>query len=131
MWKLIELQNLYRKYSNWLKPEALEQSNLVLRLESKWYTYTSIPNSTYTQSIKQKVINKITWLQPWLCDMMIVLKRKSLLFIELKRAKKSLSRVSEAQKEWIEVLNNLENVEAVVAYGVSEAVKIIDQMEAR
>lgn len=47
---------------------------------------------------------------------MIILKRNSLLFIELKRQKKSLSKVSKEQKEWIKALNDISNVEAVVAY---------------
>jgi hypothetical protein len=47
---------------------------------------------------------------------MIILKNKKLLFIELKRQKKSLSKVSEAQKFWIEKLNEIQNVQAIVCY---------------
>lgn len=125
----MDLQNLHHKYFNWLKPEALEQANLVLRLEYKGYTYTSIPNSTYTQSIKQKILNKMTWLNSWLCDLLIILKRWSLLFLELKRAKKSLSKVSKEQQEWINNLNNINNVEAIICYGCEEAIEQIKFLE--
>jgi hypothetical protein len=37
-------------------------------------------------------------------------------FLELKRAKKSLSKVSEVQKFWIDELNKINNVEAIVCY---------------
>ena len=130
--------NLYNRYKHWLKPEALEQANLVLWLESKWYTYTSIPNSTWTKSIKQKIVNKLTWLKPWLCDMLIILKRGSILFIELKRQKrvlkswklwKSPSVISKEQLHWIKELNKCDNVEAQICYWAKEAIEVVEKME--
>jgi hypothetical protein len=43
-----------------LPPEAQEQANLVEWLEAKNYTFTAIPNSTYTKSWYQKNLNKET-----------------------------------------------------------------------
>jgi hypothetical protein len=43
-----------------LPPEAQEQANLVEWLEAKNYTFTAIPNSTYTKSWYQKHLNKAT-----------------------------------------------------------------------
>jgi hypothetical protein len=50
-------------------------------------------------------------------------------FLELKRAKKSLSKVSEAQKFWIDKLNEVENVEACVCYGCEQAINLIKGKE--
>lgn len=44
--------------------------------------------------------------------------------IELKRAKKSLSKTSEAQNKWLEILNNA-GIESVVCYGADEAIEFI------
>lgn len=46
------------------------------------------------------------------------------LFIELKRAKKSLSKISKEQKEWIERLNK-QGYQAKVCYGADEAIETI------
>ena len=129
---------MFNKYFHWLKPEAIEQSRFVLHLEKNWYTYTAIPNSTYTKWWKQKIINMITWLKPWLCDMLVVLKRGSLLFIEMKLPRKVLkngslwaspSTVSEEQKKWIEILGNIDNVMAEISYGCDHAIELVDQYE--
>jgi hypothetical protein len=58
--KYLELLNLYKINYKRLKPEAREQANLVLYLEENNYKYTAIPNSTYTTSWNQKIINKLT-----------------------------------------------------------------------
>ena len=129
---------LYNKYRHWLKNEALEQANLVLWLEKNNYTYTAIPNSTYTKSFKQKMMNTLTGVKPWLCDMLIVLKNWWLLFIELKRLKKVLkswklstsnSSISENQQEWIDALNNINNIQAEICYGCDESIEIIKRIE--
>ena len=109
--------------------ETIEQQTLVHWLEINNYKYTSIPNSTYTESYSQKRKNKAEWLKPWLPDLLIILKRWSLLFIELKRSKKSLSKVSKEQKEWIEALSNISNVEAQVCYGAIEWIELIKKLE--
>lgn len=66
-------------------------------------------------------------------DYMIILPKKDnpkqsvLLFIELKRAKKSLTKVSTGQLEWINALNKIDNVHALVCYGSSEAIDVINK----
>ena len=49
------------------------------------------------------------------------------LCIELKRAKKSLSRLTPEQKEWQDKVNDLgtNNIQAYVAYGANEAIRVI------
>lgn len=129
MTKIIELTGLFNRYNNWLKPEALEQANFVLWLEENWLKYTAIPNSTWTTSMKQKIINKMTWLTPWLPDMLVIIPQKNkeskIIFIELKRQKKSLSKISEDQKKWIEEINKCMWVYASVCYWADEAICLI------
>jgi septation ring formation regulator EzrA len=93
------------------------------------YKFTSIPNSTFTRSRKQKIKNYVEWLRSWLPDILIILKRWSLLFIELKRSKKSLSKVSESQKKWLDELNNLRNIEAHVCYWAKKAIEKVKELE--
>jgi hypothetical protein len=103
--------------------EEIEQAEFVKYLRLKNLKFTSIPNSTFTRSWKQKIKNKRMGLNPGLPDLLICLPNK-LLFIEMKRTKNGS--VSGYQKEWIEALNAVDNVEAVVCRGCGEA---IDQVE--
>lgn len=138
MQKYLYLLELFDKYFHWLKPEAIEQAKLVLYLEKNKYKYTSIPNSTWTSSNKQKILNTMTWVSPWLCDMFIVLKRWSLLFIEMKLPKRILksgklwaskSVVSDDQKRWIDILSNIDNTMACIGYGHKDAIDQIEHFE--
>ena len=47
------------------------------------------------------------------------------LFIELKRAVKSKSKVSKEQEQWIEFLNSLPYAKAKICYGADDAIKFI------
>ena len=136
--KYLEWEKLYKKYKHWLKPEAEEQARVVLYLLRNWYTFTAIPNNTWTSSFKQKILNKITWLNPGLCDMLIILKRGSLLFIEMKLPGKILkkwgigaspSKVSDVQKVWINSLGEVDNVGAIISFWSKEAIEKIKYYE--
>lgn len=138
MQKLMYLSHLFQKWSHTLKPEALEQAKFVLWLEQHNYKYTAIPNSTWTKSNSQKRLNTMTWLNAGLCDMLIVLKRWSLLFLEMKLPWKILksgkmwaspSKVSDEQKEWIRILSDVDNVMACLGYGCDHAKEQVEYYE--
>lgn len=57
-------------------------------------------------------------------DISIYLSNK-VLFIELKRAVKSKSKVSKEQSNWIEFFNTLPYAKARVCYGAEEAIKFV------
>jgi hypothetical protein len=103
--------------------EEEEPVALVQWLELSGYIFTSIPNSTWTPSRKQKRKNYAMGLRSGLPDLLIILPGKGLLFIEMKRQKGG--EISECQKIWIEELNKIEGVEAIVCKGFEEAKKII------
>lgn len=136
--KYIYLLQLFDKHFDWLKPEALEQSKVILYLAKNKYRYTAIPNSTWTSSNKQKILNTMTWVNPWLCDIFIILKRWSLLFLEMKLPRKVLknwklwaskSSISDEQKIWIEDLSNIDNTMACIGYGHKHAIEQIEHFE--
>jgi len=109
--------------------EKIEQQILVHWLELNNYTFTAIRNESDTHSFYSWVKRKKSWVKKGVPDFLIILKRNSILFIELKRKKKSLSKVSKEQKEWISFLNKCKNVEAVVAYWAENAIKLINEYE--
>lgn len=107
--------------------EKDEQIALVQWLELKHYTFTAIPNSTYTTSWKQKALNKATGLRAGFPDLLIITKNcPCLIAIELKRVKGGV--VSPEQKKWLKALNAA-GVPAMVCNGFDEAIKFINEME--
>lgn len=121
-----------------LPTESQETIALANWLRLHNYFFTKNPNETFTKFMSVKRKNKLEWVSAWVPDMMIILKRWSLLFIELKRRKKVLksgklsssnSRISEEQKKWISELNKIENVQAEVCYWALEAIELIERLE--
>lgn len=112
---------------NCVPHEEIEQAQVVEYLELRGFYFTAIPNSTYTKSWKQKTKNKQQGLRAGLPDLLIVIPRGPLLFLEMKRVKGGV--VSEKQKQWINVLNNINNVHAEVAKGFEHALEIIKKYE--
>src|SRR5690625_4661990 len=93
--------------------EREEQRRVVQWCEDRGLRLTAIPNSTYTTSYRQKMLNKLTGLRPGLPDLLILVAphqskdgRGYLLMPEMKR--KRGGTVSPEQREWIEAINGLE-----------------------
>ena len=112
--------------------ESTEQVNFILWLEKRGLKFSSIPNSTWTPSIKQKIKNKKEWLRAGLPDLLILIeKNKSsvdrdiLIFIEMKRQKGG--GVSDSQLSWIKALNSVVDVEAKVCKWAEAAIKYISE----
>lgn len=90
------------------------------------YKYTHIPNETYTTFMGTKMKNKRMGVKKGIPDYMIVVPNKGLVFIEMKRQKGG--KVSPEQKEWIEELNKIDNIEATVCYGAEQAIEFISSL---
>lgn len=112
--------------------EYEEQCEFVDWLEFKGIKFTAIPNSTYTSSYNQKRKNYASGLRKGLPDLLIVLTkdqcnlgRSVMIWIEMKRQRGG--KLSPEQKEWMEVINEVADVESFVAKGCDEAIKIINQ----
>ena len=116
------------------KNEDFEQYNLVQWLELHWYKFTAIPNSTYSKSWKQKRKNYDMWLRPWMSDLIIILKRKNVLFLEMKKKKwprwwNNWSVISVNQKKWMEEINECKNVQYIVCFWYKDAITKIQLLE--
>lgn len=112
--------------------EDEEQYAFVEWLQKKRIKHSAIPNSTYTPHPNQWSKNKKLGLTPGLPDLLIfidrdrsITERAILLFVEMKRLRGGV--VSEYQKEWIECLNQVKNVEAAVCNGCGDAIRFIEQ----
>lgn len=118
--------------------EIYEQEALANWLDINNYKFSAIRNESDTHSFYKWKIRVRSWCRKWVPDFIILLKRNSILFIELKRQKKTLknwklwaspSVVSEEQKEWQKRLNAIDNVEAYISYWYEEAINIINFCE--
>jgi len=111
-----------------VQKEKDEGKALVQYLEWLGVRFTHIANETsrhdwsmYHQGVRAGVP-----------DYMIILPDKHdknknvLLFIELKRSKKSLTKTSTDQLEWIRDINKVDNVQALVCYGFEECMIILN-----
>lgn len=96
--------------------------------QGKVLLYTKTAQETWTRSWSQKTKNRTEGVKPGLPDYLIVLPDGKLLVIELKRFKGGT--VSEQQKLWIETLNTVPGVTAVVCKGFDEAKIVLDDLTA-
>jgi len=85
--------------------------------------FTHIANETYTPHHAVKNRNKALGVRPGVPDMMIVFS-KGILFLELKREGRSV--LSTSQQDWIQALEDLPGVMAVVAKGWKESLEAIE-----
>lgn len=111
--------------------EFEEQCALVEWLEIKEVMFTSIPNSTWTSSWKQKVKNTKSGLRKGLPDMVIYVpthksknKKPRIIFIEMKRKKGSAT--SPEQKKWMEAFWSV-GIDAAICFGFDDAEKYLSQ----
>ena len=107
--------------------EEEEQKNFILYLDDlilkgKDIKYSSIPNSTFTKSWKQKRKNKEQGLRAGLPDLFLIVNNRPF-FIEMKRIN---GKLSDCRKEWINAINECEKLKAVVCYGCEEAKNIVE-----
>ncbi len=122
--------------------EDQEAEILANYLRANQYIFTHIGNESWQRGTKNIVLmmakKQRLWVNKWFPDYCIVLKRWSLLFIELKRKKrilknwklwKSPSVISKEQKKWIAELNKIQNIQAEICYWSDEAIRVIERIE--
>lgn len=111
--------------TEFIPSEEAEQAAFIEWLEIKGHKFSSIPNSTFTNSWNQKRKNRAQGLRAGLPDILVIANNK-LMFVEMKRIKKSVT--SAEQKEWILRLNKA-GVPAQVCKGAIEAIKFVEEHE--
>jgi hypothetical protein len=108
-----------------------EQVALIKWLRAKKIFHFSIPNSSALSSLNRNTAIKVgsvlksEGLIKGASDLVVMLPHK-VLFIELKRASKSFSTVSEEQIVFINKVNHFDYAVGQVCYGAKEAVKFIE-----
>jgi len=112
--------------------EADEQKAFVQWLEVKKLKFTAIPNSTWTPSGWQLTENIAMGVRSGLPDLLVIIpakqsktKKACMLFVEMKRIKKYT--IKEDQKNWINAINTIENVEARICFGADEAIGFVSE----
>lgn len=90
-------------------------------LETKGYTYTAIPNSTFTKSWKQKARNDLLGLRSGFPDLAIVAEGH---FLAVEMKKQKGGRATENQLKWIKALTEA-GIPAKVCNGADEAIAFI------
>lgn len=118
--------------------ESVEQEQLANWLDMNWYKFSAIRNESDTRSFYKWKQRKLSGCRKWIPDFCILLKRKAVLFIELKRQRpelknwkkwKSPSVVSPEQIEWNTAINEIDNVSACISYWYKEAIQHIQEHE--
>lgn len=115
-----------KKTSKIILTETQEAQKLANYLRLNNYVFSHIPNERKT-SFKQGRILKSVGVMSGFPDYLVFLK-KYVIAIELKRSNKSLSRVSENQKTWIDKLNSFDYCIAKVCYGFNEAKDFLESL---
>jgi Holliday junction resolvase len=112
-----------------MKPltESQEGDILVAWLRIHDIKFTHIPNETGSSlEAKRRAIRmKRQGTSRGFVDYVVALPGVGVLYIELKRSKKSLSNVSSEQKEWLAVLESCPGAATYLAYGADDAIKFI------
>lgn len=122
------IQILFMKISTIVRSEDDECFTLVAYLDllikkKKLLAYTHIPNETYIRSFSGRNRRKALGMKPGFPDYFLIAKKK-LLFLEMKREKKSTT--SPEQLQWIYVLNIPMFCKAAVCKGFNDAKRFID-----
>ena len=103
-----------------------EQITFVQYLEMRGLKFSAMPLSTFTKSWAVKNRNRQMGVRPGVPDILVALPSIGLLWVELKRVKGGV--LSQAQVEWLEVLNQCPGTEAVVAHGAEEAIAAVESL---
>ena len=111
--------------------EETEQRALVQWLRLKKISHFSVGNENVHSflnrdlAVKMQGKAKAMGAVKGVSDMVILLDR-CVLFIELKRADRSLSKVSKEQTKFIDMVNGLEYAHGAVCYGYLNAIEFIE-----
>ena len=106
--------------------EEQEQITFVEWLDLKKIPYCAFPNNIWSPSWGQKMMQKRLGLKKGFPDILVVVRHRYLVFIEMKRIKGGS--VSPEQKEWKDILNEIPNVQSYIAKGAEEAIEIIERI---
>lgn len=114
----------YQKAKKIIPYEEQEQIKVVNFLKVKRIKHMHVANERMA-SVQYKKKLKALGTYAGFPDLMVWLPSGKILYIEMKRESKTLSRVSKEQSEWIDFLNAYDEGCAKVCYGAGEAIDFI------
>jgi len=129
---------LYPKKNKKLVPKEEDEQKIVKKYldflleQGKIITYHSNPNENILSFLDRKKFmiaqNKLKAMgaKKGIPDLYIYLPNK-ILAIEMKRSNKNKSKISEEQKQWILLLNQLSYIDAYICYGADNAINLIEE----
>jgi hypothetical protein len=108
--------------------ESQEGDILVAWLRIHQLPFTHIPNETgqSPEARRRAIRMKRQGTSKGFVDYIVVVPTVGVLYIELKRRKKSLSRTSPEQVKWLEILEATPGAATCLAYGANEAIQFIE-----
>lgn len=109
--------------------ETEEHKELVRHMRTRGIPHFHVPNENSKRS--HRFVNASLGVSSGVPDLFCIVTdvrgKKHLVAIEMKRVKKSLSKVSPAQRKWLELLQQA-GIVAVVAYGAEEGKRVIEKI---
>ncbi len=114
----------YQKSAGLIPLEEQEQMRVVDFLKVKRIKHMHVANERMA-SVQYKKKLKALGTYAGFPDLIVWLPSGKILYIEMKRESKTLSRVSKEQKKWIDFLNAYDEGCARVCYGAGEAIDFI------
>ena len=113
----------YKNQKETVPTEESEQVTFVQWLKIKRIAHAHVPNEG-RHAVQYMKKQKAQGLSAGFPDMLIFLPN-GLLCIEMKRRKKSLTKLSDKQSDWIDTINCYDYSKAIVAYGAEMAIEIV------
>ncbi|MCF6207604.1 MAG: VRR-NUC domain-containing protein [Sulfurovum sp.] len=106
--------------------EIDEQRTFIDWLKRKRIPFAAVPNGQKRTRWQAQQAKK-EGMTAGVSDLFVFTPKK-IVFVEMKRRKKSVSRVSERQREFLKMVNQFEYALGVVCYGAQEAIETIEEM---
>jgi len=106
--------------------EIDEQRTFIDWLKRKRIPFAAVPNGQKRTRWQAQQAKK-EGMTAGVSDLFVFTPNK-IVFVEMKRRKKSVSRVSEKQREFLEMVNRFEYAAGIVCYGAQDAIERIEQI---
>lgn len=123
--------NLYDRVMANFGPEDREHHIVVRYCEARGIPVFHVPNNTFTKSPMVRAKNTLLGVKAGIPDLWIPITGVGMVVIEMKRPKETgkTNYPTPAQREWIEIFNQVPGCEAFVCYGADEAIKVIERFK--
>lgn len=113
-------------------PEDSEHYKVIQHADLMGWPVFHVPNSTWTKSPMVRMKNTLLGVRKGVSDLFFPIEGVGMVIIELKRANikgQPKGKVSTEQRYWIDLFNKCPGIQAFVAEGYEEAIKIRESFQ--